>query len=646
MNINKTLLNKTQWVLALVLTLNSHYLFAQVDCGSGLSCTQTVQLRPGWNSIFIQVKPNNGTTETIFADFLDGTGPQISSAWTWLAHRAKVDFIQNPDPDALLSQPGWLRYFPAQSSNSFLTNLHSIQANRAYLIKLEGSELATLTITGSPVVPRIKWQPSAFNHQGFHIDPANPPTFSDFFSGSSAQVNQPIYKLINDKWARVDVFSTVIDPDVAYWVFSKTGSDYTGPLHVELPQSDRLDYDISLDQHVAALQNKKATNQTVTLQVLGASTGLIYPNSDTTSNQNWLPLPQPHNLTLAANDETLLPLAIRRADFQPGEFKDIVEVISSAGSRWLIPVTASAPPLNSLYVGSVTIDKVSQAQLYQHDCVESADADGVRQTNLATSGSGFDLCLDDNRFPVSDVVYQMDCVETKIDGERQPNLITAGTGSEFCVDDNANPVLTAGADVMTDVDRQASFRIIMHRDTAQQVRLLKDVILMREPIEDDPATLDVVETDRIVLLTDDTLIPQFSGIDVRDGQIVGRRVSAVAYDFPGDTANMSGGMAVGDVLSVSLNMSSYAPTNPFKHAFHPLHNGLAVDYVTPSKEAYQVTRTMEFTFSATATGTPGSGYDHLSGTYRETIYGLHKNPIYTSGTFRLRETARTEELNQ
>ncbi|MDH5257284.1 MAG: hypothetical protein OEX07_04730 [Gammaproteobacteria bacterium] len=638
--------NLVTYFLALCSILAPGLTTAQVDCGTGLNCTQTITLRPGWNSVFIQVKPVDGATETVFADLLDGTGPQISSVWTYLAHRAKIDFVQDPDPEKLLSQPGWLRYFSAASSKSFLNNLLSMQANRAYLVKLEGAETATLTLTGVPVVPRIKWQSNTFNHTGFHIDPANRPTFSDFFSSSAAHTNQPVYKLVNDQWKRVDIFSTLIEPDVAYWIFSATGSEYTGPVQIELPQLDGLDYSISLDQLVTRVINNTANNQSVSFRVNNATAGLIYPNPDLTAAQKWLPLSGAYGAAVQANDDKNIAIAVRRADFQPGNFAEILEIKSAAGSRWLVPVTASAPPLNSLYVGSVTIDKVSEAQQYLHNCVESLDSSNERNTNLASSGTGNDLCLDAERLPVSEVIYQRDCVADIVDGLQQPNSGTAGTGTDLCIDTSSNAVVASGTEVLTEAPDNLSFRVIMHRDAAGQVRLLKDVILMWETLPDDPATVDVVENGRYVLLTDDTLIPNYTGVDVRDGETVGRRISTIAYDFPGQTKDMAGGMAVGDTLSTTLVIGHYDATNPFKHSFHALHNGLAVDYVTPSPEAFSITRTMQFTFTADDTGTPGSGYDHLSGTYREAIYGLHKNPIYTSGTFRLRETVRTEELNQ
>ncbi len=591
---NNTVLNAAPYILAFLLSLGSGLVSAQVSCDSGAVCTQTITLTPGWNSIYVQVNPQDNQTEQVLAELLDGTGPQLSSVWTWLAHRAKVEFIQDPAPSNLLSESGWLRYFPAQSQQAFLTNLHAIQANRAYLIKLEGVQDVTLSISGTPVVPKANWEPGSFNHVGFHVDPQNLPTFRDFFASSAAHQGQPIYQLIADQWRKVDPLTTVIQPDVAYWVFSNQGSDYTGPLHVELPQLNRLEYRSTLKQLTAELQNTQATTQSVSIAVVGAAPGMLYPNPDQAATQPWLPLPQPLTMQLAVDGTSRLPLGLKRADFHPGNFEHTLEITSSAGSRWLIPVTASAPPLHSLWVGTVTIDQVSQAQNYQHDCVDEK-VDGEYLPNLATQGSGYDLCRDAEGFPVGD------------------------SGS-----------------VLTPVAAEFSFRIILHRDTANQVRLLKDVIQMWEDgVDGAPG--------HYVLLTDDTLIPNYKGVTLRGGEAVGRRISTMAYDFPGDTLDMSG--LLGQSLSATLNLAPTAPSNPYRHYYHPDHNNLAVDYATPNNEAYGITRTMELTFTE-STDQIGSGYDYMEGSYREVVSGLHKYPIIAAGHFSLRHSAPTEELNQ
>ena len=40
------------------------------------------------------------------------------------------------------------------------------------------------------------------------------------------------------------------------------------------------------------------------------------------------------------------------------------------------------------------------------------------------------------------------------------------------------------------------------------------------------------------------------------------------------------------------------------------------------------------------------GYSEIGGFYRETLTGLHRNPLATSGTFHLRRLANTPVLNQ
>lgn len=596
--ISKKVIKGVTGLVVLWFMLSSHSVLADVSCDNGLSCTQTIELKPGWNSIFVQVKPDVDATELVFADLLDGANSQISSVWTWLAHRAKIDFVQDPNSEKLLSQEGWLRFFPEQTKNSFLTNLHAIQANRAYLVKLEGATAVTISITGQPVLPRAKWESNSFNHLGLHVDPQNLPTFYDYFSASAAHSDQPIYQLVNNEWSKVDPLKTIIQPDVAYWVFSKTGSDYLGPIEVSLPQVDRLEYGTVLEQFTARLKNKTNSEQSISVQILGDATGMYYYNPDVTAAESWLPLPNSLTVQVATDGENRIPLGIRRSDFTPGDFSQTLAITSSSGSRWLIPVTASAPTLNSLWVGSVTIDRVSQVQNYKHDCVIPAytETDFV-QTNGAVT-------------------------EVQI-GEEVPEDLYG-----LCFDVDGKPVNLGNT--LGPVAAEFSFRVIMHRD-GTQVRLLKDVIQMRKP-----AVLDadgaVTVPGRYVLLTDDTLIPNYKGVSLRDGEVVGRRMSTMAYDFDGTSLDMSG--SLDSVVSAQFTLSKDAATNPYRHHYHQQHS-----------DGYTVTRTMVFTFEAVGNGL-GADYNAKGGTYRETITGLHKFPIITAGRFVLRHAAQIDKLNQ
>ncbi|MBI5849186.1 MAG: hypothetical protein HZB31_14775 [Nitrospirae bacterium] len=70
---------------------------------------------------------------------------------------------------------------------------------------------------------------------------------------------------------------------------------------------------------------------------------------------------------------------------------------------------------------------------------------------------------------------------------------------------------------------------------------------------------------------------------------------------------------------------------------------------TPILEVYRVTRDMTLTFSTDPNGSnasPAWGSSLMGGIYQETLKGLHKNTIYVSGTFRLQRVTDIGELNQ
>jgi hypothetical protein len=104
---------------------------------------QVIELRPGWNAIYVELSPEVADIEQVFA------GLPVASVWRWLPDDRPVAFIRNPSED-LLTVDGWYGYFPAERPESVLTNLHTITANQAYLVRLLGSQPAQLRIKGRP----------------------------------------------------------------------------------------------------------------------------------------------------------------------------------------------------------------------------------------------------------------------------------------------------------------------------------------------------------------------------------------------------------------------------------------------------------------------------------------------------------------
>jgi hypothetical protein len=177
--------------------------------------------------------------------------------------------------------------------------------------------------------------------------------------------------------------------------------------------------------------------------------------------------------------------------------------------------------------------------------------------------------------------------------------------------------------------------------------LLKEVIQMWQngtTTNDANGRAVTDQSGRYVLLTDDSLIPQYRGASLRDGIPVGRRISTADFDFDGGTSNvmvMTGLFAIGNTNRCTIEILPDFPTNPFKHRFHPDHDN-----------GYRVTRSVELRYSASdPVGTStllglNYGYNVIGGVYRESIAGLHRADIVAEGTFRLTRVVNSPVLNQ
>src|SRR5687767_4407556 len=68
--------------------------------------TQTINLRPGWNAVFLEVQPEPRESDAVLA------GLPVEAVWRWNRRFNPVQFIQ--DPDTLVpASPDWLVYLPA-----------------------------------------------------------------------------------------------------------------------------------------------------------------------------------------------------------------------------------------------------------------------------------------------------------------------------------------------------------------------------------------------------------------------------------------------------------------------------------------------------------------------------------------------------
>jgi len=602
----------------IALSLLAVALFGGVHEVFGQWVTQTITLNAGWNSVFLEVQPANDDCDALFA------GIPVESVWGWNRHYTSVQFIQ--DASKLVpGEPDWLTYLPANDPARATRNLFALQGARPYLIKLKsGSPVTTWTVIGQPISRKIDWLPDSFNFVGFALASGNSPTFQDFFSGSSSHTGQPVYQLnASGQWSVVSApATTTLQAGGAFWIYCKGASTFSGPMQLTLERRDGLLYGHTLTEQTVRIKNNSSSPRSFTVQelasqappaanfpVLAGAVPLSYYQLNASNQQfGWFPLPaQLQKLNAQPGEEWVLRLQVNRpqmASFVPPPnnngvlYQSVLQISDNTGVRSLLSVSSegltsynttasgshvakggpSADPRAGLWVGSATIDRVSQ-----------------------------------------------------------PASISSPT----------NPV---------PVGTPFTFRLLVHVDDAGNARLLQKVLEMfkngtLKPDPSNPSNNIVDQPGHYVLVTDDALIPQFTGATLRDGTAVARRLSSAAFSFPTPVPLTSSGTFGSGSFSCQIVLDYDDPINPFKHLYHPDHDNLDDQFqnkLPEGVESFTVTRQVEMDFTAQDPDNltvAGWGDNQLGGIYKEVISGLHNQPIYVLGSFRLSRATTIGVLN-
>lgn len=544
--------------------------------------TQTFNLSPGWNAIYLEVTPPNTNISAVF------NSPAIDVVWQPLVRNSTVAFIQNAN-EIPFNKGGWLVYTPTNQIASVNNNLYAVSANTPYLIKVNGTGNVILNVSGRPSLQSLDFNPDALTLRGFNVDPAHAPTFQNFFKYSAAHYNNGngpinnIYRLNpSGSWQVVNAADTMAR-GVAYWVSTLGASSYQAPLTVTSAGQDGLDFGAANSQANLSLQNTTGSPMTVTVaDVGGLPHPLQYYYTDTGKGTNvWVPMGLSMTTNIPAGTNITLQVGLRRSQIVSNSYATVLAISDGNGTLARLPVTAvaSSIPLAGLWVGDVTVNAVAETY-----------------NNLTN---------------------------------------TTRTASPF------------------------TMRAILHVMPNGTTRFLREAIEMEQnPITTTNASgVAVTGSSQYVLLTDNSLVPNYSGVAVRNGVTVGRRVSTAAYDFdpPGGTnfLTMSGLFGVNNSVAVAITLKPTTPTNPFLHRYHPDHDNLNDSYqALPAgapQEVFTVIRNVQFTFTpADPTGATATDYgvNEIGGTYRETLTGLHRNPLVVSGTFHLTHTLNVPYLNE
>ena len=554
--------------------------------------TQSIPLVPGWNAVYLEVQPEPSACAEIFR------GLPVQSVWKWDRRFSTIQFTV--DPATLLEEaPDWLVWLPASDPRAFLSRLPELQGCQAYLIKLATNAApVTLPIKGRVLVPRLEWYPHGLNLVGFPVNPASPPTFSDFFRftpevDTSRSYQNELYRL--DSQGRgsriVQAARERLSPGVAYWIGCARAPAYQSALHVTPEGASALDFGSLLVRRDLTIKNTHPTNSlTVWLRQrvsesppttggyaeLAGPVPLSYLSKDSSNQWVWGQFPTAGlSRTLAHGEEWLLRLGVRRLDFAPYQpqgtngfaYQSILEVSDAGQSlRLRVPVVAQAAgPLagatvlgahdenEGLWVGNATVDQIN--------------APAYTGTNLLSTPAPM------------------------------------------------------------------SFRLLVHVDGYGQARLLQQVVLAW----DNTLTNAPHTNGAYALYANDTQVPA-AATDVS-------RISSVAFPVM-QPASLTGTLT--NALTGTVTVGFADPSNPFLHRYHPMHDNLDWNWqpYTNAVETRTIVRALALTCNALTNDSvnPYYGADNVSGIYHETLSGLRAQPIVLQGVFALQRISQINTL--
>jgi alpha-tubulin suppressor-like RCC1 family protein len=629
--------------------------------------TRTVQgvtLKPGWNAIYLTVLPEQPYIEEALRSV------PWSSVWTWKNRRSTVQFIQEMSETAW-NQSDWLvRFAPVDAETNsrpevFANSLVKFIRNAPYLIHVDGTNTHQLQFVGEPGYDRPIWAADSYNLTGFPLDSTRGPVKArDFLAASpalwDAATGQPraLYRLNADGlWFPVGA-NDFLAAGEAYWAYSKGANDYVAPLELTLDAGTKVDFGPIVNRRTVVLRNRTANPARVNLTLLPPGdltpTGAAPTNAVTATNVVNAPVP--------AAVATIVPLTIRQVTLNGNEavpLRAATEFNVPAGGELelrLEPVRAQVPAtgwgnlltftdgLGTRHQVPVTVETTVTDQTEEAAVGTSSRRlarAGVRRAATPTESPLRGLWLGRvNLAGVSEVNgFEVTKTVTKFinDEGKETNVVS--------LQYTAKQGLTAPTPTAAPLE----LKVLVHIDAAGKARLLSEAYLL---FDDRAATTET--PGKFVLISDRRRLADFKGVGLRDGQRIGRRLSAVAFKFDGAAAlrgfvDVTGSLVPGGSGIAEFGLSADSPVNPFKHRYHPDHDNLGLDFKTPAaegSEVYSFTRRVTLALSPLPAGNVNlAGTDQLEGTYTEILSGLHRNPIQTGGPLVLQRVSPVAQLN-
>lgn len=298
--------------------------------------TQTLALKKGWNAVALGVQPLASRPDAVFA------GLPIEIAAAFIPGQLGEEYLRNPG-DAPWKEEGWAVWYGPARTESFLSNLAAVKAGRPMLI-LASADF-TWNVAGTVEATSLSWQPDTCTFTGLPVDPAGGPTFAQFFAGSPAHARMRIFRLESGNWKLVrDPSTERAKSGEAYWIHTDGVSKYQGPLHVTMPASGELAFNLRGVRQELEFRNDAATTANVRIESLVASAGLPLRIAQKVTSKlrvERASLPASFVLpALVAKASTKLTLEPDRDRMHAVEASQLLRITDGRGVELFIPVSA------------------------------------------------------------------------------------------------------------------------------------------------------------------------------------------------------------------------------------------------------------------------------------------------------------------
>ncbi|MBX2859486.1 MAG: hypothetical protein KTR17_12570 [Cellvibrionaceae bacterium] len=331
---------------------------------------QSFTLQPGWNAVFLNVQPDDDNPETeddaspanVFASIVG-----LQQVWAWIEPDSSVQFVEDAN-EIGFNDPGWYGYVPAAAGPqaSVVTNLYKVLGARPYLIKIDPDQQSspqTFTVSGVPLNRNIRWVPDTFTLTGLAIDSTlsvgETPSFADFLAIPSVS-NPPIFSLNPDgSWASLSKNSPA-QAGRAYWIFNDGSFTQSGPLDIDSATLNGINFRDSVATRSFTLSNRGGQSLALSTSLSNALPLYYYAGENDDNGESLWPSVSQLAPSLAPGEGLAIKLGVDRSNIN--EARSSLFTLRGSQAEIHIPVYIEpSPPAYGLYVGSVTLREVSQA---------------------------------------------------------------------------------------------------------------------------------------------------------------------------------------------------------------------------------------------------------------------------------------------